>query len=208
MTTDLHTDTEFLVDNSTEPVFGFPAGPAVLRTHSPDKCAGEHCVIHNPSDHHMREWKTNWRSDTGVMERICPQHGVGHPDPDDAAHKERMGLDWFNIHGCCGCCKEEPETVSARQIMDATRLTHRQIDHWTSKGYLQPLGEPNPGHGFPRAYPVEELGQALVMASLVQAGLRPSMAAVAAREIRARRTWECGPVQVSLVQEDACSSAS
>lgn len=198
----------FLVDHSTEPVFGFPAGPAVLHTHGPDRCAGEHCVIHNPSDHHMREWETNWRSDLGVMERLCPQHGIGHPDPDDVAYQKSQGNHWANIHGCCGCCTGEPETVSAKQIMEHAGLTHRQVDHWTSKGYLLPVGDPNPGHGIPRAYPAEELGQALVMASLIRAGLRPSMAAMAAREIRLNRTWECGPVQVSVAKEDACCSSS
>jgi len=77
-----------------------------LITHSPDKCSGEHCCIHNPSDHHMSDWPMVWRSDKGVMERICP-HGVGHPDPDDVAHGKRIGRDdALNIHGCDGCCKE------------------------------------------------------------------------------------------------------
>jgi hypothetical protein len=49
--------------------------------HKPDKCAGHHCSIHNPSDHHMKTWPLLWRRDTLMMERICP-HGVGHPDPD------------------------------------------------------------------------------------------------------------------------------
>lgn len=75
-----------------------------LRTHSPDQCAGRHCVIHNPSGHHMRDWPVNWRDDIGVMERICP-HGVGHPDPDDAAHKRSIGKDVLTVHGCCGCCR-------------------------------------------------------------------------------------------------------
>lgn len=69
----------------------------VIVTHDAAKCAGRHCCIHNPSDHHMRSWTMHWRDDTGVMERLCPEHGVGHPDPDDAAFNVR-------IHGCCGCC--------------------------------------------------------------------------------------------------------
>jgi len=77
-----------------------------LKTHSPDKCSGSHCCIHNPSDHHMREWPMSWRDDKGVMERICP-HGIGHPDPDDVAHGIRIGRDEsLNIHGCDGCCRE------------------------------------------------------------------------------------------------------
>ena len=85
-----------------EPIFGMNVGPVVLtNTHPADKCAGQACVIHNPSDHHMRGWAMHWRSDRQMMERICP-HGVGHPDPDDAAYQASIGRD--TVHGCDGCC--------------------------------------------------------------------------------------------------------
>lgn len=77
----------------------------VIVTHSADKCAGEYCCIHNPSEHHMRDWTMNWRADKGVMERLCPEHGVGHPDPDDVAFNIRAGRAYLNSHGCCGCCQ-------------------------------------------------------------------------------------------------------
>ncbi len=80
-------------------------GQTVL-VHDRERCAGEYCCIHNPSDHHMRDWPTNWRGDIGLMERIC-KCGIGHPDPDDLAYKRRvMGkeADHFGVHGCCGCC--------------------------------------------------------------------------------------------------------
>ena len=80
-----------------------------LRTHDKRFCRGEHCVIHNPSDHHMKDWRTHWRGDRGMMERICP-HGVGHPDPDDVAfikfHKGEKYAETYTVHGCDGCCKE------------------------------------------------------------------------------------------------------
>lgn len=68
-------------------------------------CRGDHCCIHNPSNHHMRDWPLHWRADRKLMERIC-EHGVGHPDPDDMAFKEFLGLNvkTIGIHGCCGCC--------------------------------------------------------------------------------------------------------
>lgn len=69
-----------------------------LTTHAPDKCAGSHCPIHNPSDHHMRKWPQHWRDDRGIMERTC-EHGVGHPDPD-CIYAQRDG----GLHGCDGCC--------------------------------------------------------------------------------------------------------
>lgn len=86
-----------------------------LRTHAESQCSGEHCCIHNPSDHHMRTWPLNWREDTCVMERICP-HGVGHPDPDDAAHNIRIGREYMTVHGCDGCCRpNEKSSESAGQ---------------------------------------------------------------------------------------------
>jgi hypothetical protein len=75
----------------------------------------KHCVIHNPSRHHMREWPLLLRSTT-LLERVCP-HGVGHPDPDSAAF-----LNWHDktdswlSHGCHfgddgrPCCAEPEET--------------------------------------------------------------------------------------------------
>ena len=81
-----------------------------LWVHPESDCDGEDCTIHNPSNHHMREWPTHWRGDKGSMERIC-KCGVGHPDPDDLAFKIKMakkfGRDYehLGVHGCCGCCK-------------------------------------------------------------------------------------------------------
>lgn len=88
-----------------EPVFGAQqTGPHLLRVHPASKCADDPaCVIHKPSDHHMRTWLLNWRADTGVMERLCP-HGVGHPDPDATAFHESKGKTWYAVHGCDGCC--------------------------------------------------------------------------------------------------------
>lgn len=73
-------------------------GQLLHNTHQPGTCMGEYCCIHNPSDHHMREWKMNWRGDRRLMERIC-EHGVGHPDPDD--------ISTDTVHGCDGCCAPE-----------------------------------------------------------------------------------------------------
>lgn len=79
--------------------------PIHITTHTKEQCKGHHCCIHNPSKHHMLDWPMNWREDTGVMERICP-HGVGHPDPDDAAYNKRIGKEWKAVHGCDGCCRK------------------------------------------------------------------------------------------------------
>jgi hypothetical protein len=38
-----------------------------------------------------------------VFERHC-EHGVGHPDPDDAAWHTMIARRDLNVHGCDGCC--------------------------------------------------------------------------------------------------------
>lgn len=82
-----------------------------LKVHDKGKCGGEHCPIHNPSDHVLKDRPTHWRDDRGIMERIC-EHGVGHPDPDD----NRVRSDPYeSIHGCDGCCVE----VTPEMIKDA-----------------------------------------------------------------------------------------
>lgn len=80
-------DMDMIRVSMTEPMFGAQIGERPLRTHPESVCAGREipCVVHSPSDHHMRNWPLNWRSDTQVMERTCP-HGSGHPDPDHMAY--------------------------------------------------------------------------------------------------------------------------
>jgi len=73
----------------------------LVNVHSIEKCTGRPCPIHNPSDHHMKDWPQHYRVDRGIIERTC-EHGVGHPDPDDINAK---GIN--STHGCCGCCKEK-----------------------------------------------------------------------------------------------------
>lgn len=77
-------------------------GQKLVNIHSKDKCDGRPCVIHNPSDHCMRDFPTHWREDRGIMERIC-MHSVGHPDPDSPWGNG--SYEW--IHGCDGCCVGE-----------------------------------------------------------------------------------------------------
>ena len=81
------------------------SGQELVNVHTKNECAGPYCVIHNPSDHHMRDWPLNWRQDRQIMERICP-HGIGHPDPDDQAYLRSIGRYGEDVHGCDGCCFE------------------------------------------------------------------------------------------------------
>jgi hypothetical protein len=71
----------------------------LTNVHSPYKCAGQRCTIHHRSNHSMRSFPQHWRSDRGIMERVCP-HGIGHPDPDSPWDENSAA--W--IHGCDGCC--------------------------------------------------------------------------------------------------------
>lgn len=82
-----------------------------MSVHDESACAGEACVIHNPSDHHMADWPVSVRYDRWALaERICP-HGIGHPDPDSLAWQRRMVEQgkisagaYSDTHGCDGCC--------------------------------------------------------------------------------------------------------
>ena len=87
----------------------------LVQTHGPAMCAGQTCVIHNPSAHHMREWELYFDPQFAYLAfRKCP-HGYEHPDPDSLAFTvkalvERAG--WsekgaraLGVHTCCGCCQ-------------------------------------------------------------------------------------------------------
>jgi hypothetical protein len=99
-------------DSLGNPVTVLVGGQQLINVHASDKCVGEFCTIHNNSDHHMKDWPQNWRPDRGIMERICPEHGVGHPDPDDPTI---IKFAYEGIHGCCGCCYD-PRKEAADEL--------------------------------------------------------------------------------------------
>ena len=92
---------EFLIEvDDTLEKYTTGTGQTMVNVHREEDCKGNHCPIHNPSDHLMKDFPTHWRGDRRIMERICP-HGVGHPDPDDLTVKSN---DIEGVHGCDGCC--------------------------------------------------------------------------------------------------------
>lgn len=92
--------------------------------HSASACVGEDCVIHNPSDHHMRDWPVVVRSDKhGLIERVC-EHGTGHPDPDSVSYFAHQQMRWMDVHGCCGCCVS-PEPAPPKTAWDAAREAYK-----------------------------------------------------------------------------------
>jgi hypothetical protein len=93
-------------------------GQQLFNIHPKMSCAGQNCVIHNPSDHHMRDWPTHWRDELGLMERLCP-HGIGHPDPDSLDYLTGIGHEDRGTHGCDGCCNHHPcDTISPWHPID------------------------------------------------------------------------------------------
>jgi hypothetical protein len=86
-------------------LFSMPDG-SLLRTHPPDRCEGEFCCMHKPSEHPLNTAPLNWRQDRLLMERMCT-HGIGHPDPDHLAFTRSISTedaDGQSVHGCDGCC--------------------------------------------------------------------------------------------------------
>jgi hypothetical protein len=70
--------------------------PTVLRgVHLEHECLGQPCLVHRPSDHHMRHWPLLWWDEQKVFQRLCP-HMLAHPDPDGWGEVE---------HDCDGCCQ-------------------------------------------------------------------------------------------------------
>ena len=91
----------------TKDRFRFNDGTVLLNVHTADQCAGQHCVIHNPSQHHMIEWPAEWDNDAKQVWRECP-HLLLHPDPDDLAFRRTVSLlaqHGFFLHYCDGCCQ-------------------------------------------------------------------------------------------------------
>jgi len=80
-----------------------------LATHLKGTCIGEHCTIHNRSDHPMRSFPQFWRSERGIMERTCT-HGIGHPDPDEYK-LHATGGELELVHNCDGCCEGSYEFI-------------------------------------------------------------------------------------------------
>jgi len=105
----------------------------ILLTHRPDKCQGTHCAVHNPSEHHMRDWPQHYRWDAGITERIC-QHGIGHPDPDDVGAKGY-------VHGCDGCCTPPEEDSDYEPSILSKLLARIRMKFNGSDETIEVMGE-------------------------------------------------------------------
>jgi hypothetical protein len=104
----------------------------LVNVHGPDRCVGEHCTVHNRSDHPLRAWPQHWRTDRSIMERLCP-HGVGHPDPDNP---------WPNndsrwLHGCDGCCATMRPASAEAVAAELRYAAAVDTDPWDHTLYLR-----------------------------------------------------------------------
>lgn len=86
----------------------------LVQTHGPAKCAGQPCVIHNPSDHPLKDAPIYFRVDRLYhAERACP-HLIMHPDPDSVAHLMTRDPSFVVLfaHECCKerCCEKKEGT--------------------------------------------------------------------------------------------------
>jgi len=100
-------------------VKGMPESMVLVNVHPMDNCAGRPCVIHHPSDHHMREWPLDWDNDNKTFYREC-QHGMGHPDPDQFAFWDEMAAKW--------------DTMQQGQTMSLTAMVSPPSNPWTGRG--------------------------------------------------------------------------
>jgi hypothetical protein len=69
-------------------------------------------------------------------------------------------------------------------LIDDGRLTYRQLDHWTKRGWLR-AEQPGQGSGYHRTWSREERAVAMLMLRFTDAGLRHQAAHDAARAVLA-----------------------
>lgn len=93
------------------------ADGTVLSTHGPAHCLGDHCCIHNPSQHALRAAPMVWAQEMRLMFRRC-EHDALHPDPDAMEFSNVMALmtgsGWYDgWHPCCPqqCCRQVQEPL-------------------------------------------------------------------------------------------------
>lgn len=80
----------------------------------------------------------------------------------------------------CAFCAAVPEGHGTHNDVMALGLTYRQVDWWCRKGWLLP-DNPDPGSGYRRTFPPQEVAVAEVMFALTAAGVSASAAHRAVR---------------------------
>ena len=95
-------------------------------THPEGDCVGPSCILHNPSDHDLRDRPLYWHSD-GFFYRVC-KHAEWVYDPDQVAFWDAVGGNrpaQSDRYGC-GCGFEVPRSRGVcRKCGDYIESTHR-----------------------------------------------------------------------------------
>ena len=92
------------VDNSDGSVT-LSSGRVIYNVHSDDSCFGEHCPLHNPSDHSLRGLPLDF--DGTNMVRISTQFPLGFTiDPDDYVFNRDGMVILRNSAHCLSCDTE------------------------------------------------------------------------------------------------------
>ncbi len=91
-------------------------GRKVVNVHEPEDCAGEYCVIHNPSDHAYRDLPLTMNQQ-GVMIRISKDPTTLIVDPDSA--------NFFGIHilrnsAYCLNCETHIQSLSVHDFRECS----------------------------------------------------------------------------------------
>ena len=95
------------------------SGQLVQNIHPAEWCSGT-CVVHRPSDHHMRKLELSFDIEKKAFQRTC-KHGALHHDPDeriywtniligskDRSRSKELAYEKLASWACplcpCGCC--------------------------------------------------------------------------------------------------------
>jgi len=96
-------------------------GVSLTNVHPESACTGRPCVLHNPTDHTMRDWPIRWATDTALFEREC-SHGEWLVDPDQLDYLRQTYVTLRGI--CCGFTTSGPR-VKCLECGDVIRSHHR-----------------------------------------------------------------------------------
>lgn len=87
------------------------SGQTVFNFHESSRCLGDHCPVHHPSDHVLREFPLRFNFDAFIFERIIPaSENVEEtyiPDPDDYTLVSRGGKLIYRNSAKCRNCGDE-----------------------------------------------------------------------------------------------------
>jgi len=79
---------------------------------------------------------------------------------------------------------EDPTAIGAPELAARAGVTYRQLNYWTSSGWIVPVSEGQRGSGTPLLYPPSTIVKARIMGSLVRMfAMAPARAAEIAETI-------------------------